>query len=357
MISSTPMPALPLTFDSPALLAVGLALGAVIITVAWTRRLPLPRTSLTLSIAGVLLLAVACGHPVWLARPARVVDVMVDLSPSTRGATYRDDATLRRRVGQLINNVPFRITCFSQVNRPDNGTIAPLEMPAEQTVFTPPANADAILLFSDGQFVLPDAAPPTYTVVDPALDDPADAAAERLEIRGDQLAATIRNRGTPREMTWDIGEARGAETIEDGSFVLPRPLPASATSVSVRLAPGDAWPENDALTLATPPPARAERWWIGAASAPAPWRAIAPAALSIDPAVYLAPAVIVLDNVAADDLSDLQQQRLQQYVRDLGGGVVILGGDRAFGAGGYVGSALDTISPLASSPPASTVHW
>ena len=40
---------------------------------------------------------------------------------------------------------------------------------------------------------------------------------------------------------------------------------------------------------------------------------------ALEPTDYLAPAIIVLENVAADDLSSTQQERLQQYVRDLGG--------------------------------------
>ena len=46
-----------------------------------------------------------------------------------------------------------------------------------------------------------------------------------------------------------------------------------------------------------------------------------------------------------------------QYVRDLGGSVLIVGGDRAFAAGGYPGTILEEMSPLASSPPQATMRW
>ena len=84
---------------------------------------------------------------------------------------------------------------------------------------------------------------------------------------------------------------------------------------------------------------------------------MAPEALPTGAAAYLAPAVIVLDDVAADRLSPEQQGRLRQCVRDLGGGLVLLGGGHAFAAGGYPGSALESLSPLASTPPRPTTHW
>jgi hypothetical protein len=65
----------------------------------------------------------------------------------------------------------------------------------------------------------------------------------------------------------------------------------------------------------------------------------------------------VLDNVPADAVSLGARDRLTRYVRDLGGGLVIVGGDRAFAAGGYVGTPLDAVSPLAAAPPAPATRW
>ena len=39
--------------------------------------------------------------------------------------------------------------------------------------------------------------------------------------------------------------------------------------------------------------------------------------------------VIILSNVSADKLSALQMDHIESYVRDLGKGLVIIGGDRA----------------------------
>jgi hypothetical protein len=67
--------------------------------------------------------------------------------------------------------------------------------------------------------------------------------------------------------------------------------------------------------------------------------------------------VIVLNDVPAGRLSPDRQDRLRQYVRDLGGGLVVLGGPHAFAAGGYPGTALESLSPLASTPPRPTTQW
>ena len=67
--------------------------------------------------------------------------------------------------------------------------------------------------------------------------------------------------------------------------------------------------------------------------------------------------MIVLNDVPAGALSPDRQDRLGQYVRDLGGGLIILGGPHAFAAGGYPGSTLESLSPLASTPPRPATRW
>jgi len=119
----------------------------------------------------------------------------------------------------------------------------------------------------------------------------------------------------------------------------------------------DLWPENDSLKFADTESRALPHWWIGNSPAPPGWTTISPAAVLTDPAEYLAPSVIAIANAPADEFSPAALERLQQYVRDLGGTVLILGGDRAFGAGGYSGSVLDELSPLASDPPTPTTQW
>jgi Mg-chelatase subunit ChlD len=55
---------------------------------------------------------------------------------------------------------------------------------------------------------------------------------------------------------------------------------------------------------------------------------------------------VVLENVVAADLGRLKMERLAQYVEDLGGGLLVTGGERSFGNGGYFKSPLDEVLPV-----------
>jgi len=61
--------------------------------------------------------------------------------------------------------------------------------------------------------------------------------------------------------------------------------------------------------------------------------------------------VVVLMNVPALELHSEQQAVLQRWVREDGGGVLILGGENSFGPGGYYQTTLEAISPLSSEVP------
>ncbi|MDB5172180.1 MAG: hypothetical protein JWN51_953 [Phycisphaerales bacterium] len=350
--------AFPFSITSPATLAAALSGLALTALIALIRRPKLPRMALWLAGLGALLLCLAAGGVIWQRPTAGEVAVMVDLSPSTRTAGYRDRAVLESRIAALLGKTPHRVYYFAQDIAHDAPAGATLpDLPAERTIYQPPAGASAVLLFSDGRFEIPAAGPPTYIATDPALDSPTDAAVSSLEVRGRDVAVTIHNTGSPRRVMLDGTTGASPTTAPSGSYVLSRPIAPQASSISARLSPGDAWPENDQLAALPPPDEQRQRWWVGASNPGEGWRVFAPGNLPTDAAAYLAPAVIVLENVAATDLSALQQQRLRQYVRDLGGGLVILGGDRAFAAGRYPGSVLEAMSPLASTPPEPTTHW
>lgn len=62
-------------------------------------------------------------------------------------------------------------------------------------------------------------------------------------------------------------------------------------------------------------------------------------------------AAVVLGNIPAHALNTDQHAALASYVRDLGGGLLLTGGDESFGAGGWTGTALEAISPLAFALP------
>ena len=57
-------------------------------------------------------------------------------------------------------------------------------------------------------------------------------------------------------------------------------------------------------------------------------------------------ASIMLANIPAASFTDEQQQQLASYVKDLGGGLVMLGGDEGYGAGGWIGTPIEEVMPV-----------
>ena len=54
----------------------------------------------------------------------------------------------------------------------------------------------------------------------------------------------------------------------------------------------------------------------------------------------------IVENVPAADFGRLKMERLAQWVEDLGGGLLVTGGERSFGVGGYFKSPLDDVLPV-----------
>ncbi len=59
---------------------------------------------------------------------------------------------------------------------------------------------------------------------------------------------------------------------------------------------------------------------------------------------------IILSNVSAEEFSTHQMELIESYVRDLGRGLVVIGGERAFGRGGYHDTPLEQVLPLEMTP-------
>jgi Ca-activated chloride channel homolog len=56
--------------------------------------------------------------------------------------------------------------------------------------------------------------------------------------------------------------------------------------------------------------------------------------------------VVFLSDIAASDLSPSQIEAFASYVRDLGGGLVLMGGDKSMGPGGYSRTPIEDVSPV-----------
>jgi Mg-chelatase subunit ChlD/CheY-like chemotaxis protein len=62
--------------------------------------------------------------------------------------------------------------------------------------------------------------------------------------------------------------------------------------------------------------------------------------------------LLVLDNVPAFQLSHSKMETIEKYVRDLGGGLWVVGGSLSYGAGGYFRTPLERVLPVDMRPPA-----
>ena len=60
--------------------------------------------------------------------------------------------------------------------------------------------------------------------------------------------------------------------------------------------------------------------------------------------------ILILSNIPIDVLSNEQLKNLEIFVRDLGHGLIVIGGDRAYGPGGYTGTKLEEILPVEMTP-------
>lgn len=162
-------------------------------------------------------------------------------------------------------------------------------------------------------------------------------------------------------------EVDTAVTLSTGTSVVRAPMrfdESGRISLVVRIeAPDDPRPQNDAAGLLVDvgePPvvhvfsadsARGERLVEALSLQGLDATLRPPHAAPVRPEGYAGIDAVVLSNVAALEFTTLQQEVLEAYVRDSGGGLVIAGGERAFGPGGYHQTTLDRLSPLAAQIP------
>ena len=83
------MPNWPITFESPIVLGVAICAVVICAMLALARKALLTRGSGMLMLIGLLLLCTAAGGARWRSAREGEVAVMIDLSPSTRGALTR----------------------------------------------------------------------------------------------------------------------------------------------------------------------------------------------------------------------------------------------------------------------------
>ncbi|MEA3340411.1 MAG: VWA domain-containing protein, partial [Chloroflexota bacterium] len=148
--------------------------------------------------------------------------------------------------------------------------------------------------------------------------------------------------------------------LNPGANTFAVPLTATEpgfTSLRAYLTPlADIYPQNNALsafTMVEGPP-RVLVVHRDAATAPtAPLRAAGlvveestPGALPSDPASLAGYGAVVLVDTPAQSLSPRAMNALQSYVRDLGGGLVAVGGPHSYGVGGWYDTPLEETLPV-----------
>lgn len=57
-------------------------------------------------------------------------------------------------------------------------------------------------------------------------------------------------------------------------------------------------------------------------------------------------SAVILSNVARNEVTEEVEKALAVYVRELGGGLIMVGGDQSFGAGGWMGSPVEDVMPV-----------
>ncbi len=62
--------------------------------------------------------------------------------------------------------------------------------------------------------------------------------------------------------------------------------------------------------------------------------------------------LLILDNIPAFQLSHAKMETIEKYVRDLGGGLLVIGGSQSYGAGGYYRTPMERVLPVDMRPPA-----
>lgn len=343
------------------------------------------------TLAGACFLLALAG-PQWQHAPAaRHIVVLLDLSPSTRSSPWQSPGWVR---GFLSNHLgtQTRVSIVGFADAPqvllaDAGLQNPQDWPAQwPRVAGTTSNLAAALRWRAGE----DDRRPRWVITDGLLDVSPLAAEERAlaltvaapaapdagvtglqalpDGRGVRLQAQVTVTG-PLHITAEflrggtllarrdvILEAAGTQVLS----VRDEQMPSAPLLYEVRLAAPrgrlDDWPENDRATILAPAagPPRVMMVTNRPVLPPLPsdtLQVVSPRDLPRSLGELASVQGLVLLDIAAADLGPDAPALLDRYVRQTGGGLLLVGGQHAFGPGGYAGTVLETLAPLSSTPP------
>lgn len=320
-----------LPYQMPALVASVLALIGIALVLQQWRKVGAWATAML--IAALVLLSIAGGGIRIATSGDGRVAVFVDDSASTQGAKYHDERFLKDRIHELLGALPFDVVRFT-----DRNGVTEL----------PPLGAGPVLLFSDGQFAVPEPTGPVYAVADTDLESPDDARVVEVRQERGNAIAVLENTGKTRQAILD---SRPID-LPAGRFRFDLGPATGAHSAAITGA--DRWPENDRMSFPAQPPDRLELWNAGL-PAIADFREMSLGNLPADAAAYVSCALLALDARIAAELSSTQQAAIAQYVQNLGGSLLLVGSDAQWAD--LRGNAMQHISPLSVDPPLPQEQW
>jgi Mg-chelatase subunit ChlD len=386
---------IPIRFAAPAALVLLILLPAAFML---TRRRILPRGILAFRILALGLIILALAQPqLPLGRPNRTVMFVVDLSdsiPSDARAVAGEFVRSAARTRQLGDRVGL-ITFGSEAVVEEMPTLDPQlhfssHPPGESTDIArairtalaamPPDGERRIVLATDGNANRGDlsAALALARSEGVTIDVVAIGPHGEAEVLVDEVRAPPEVRVGERFSVHVVIEATVPAAVqlnvqEDGIVIDRRSMsvPAGRTIVTInRLAKREGMLRYTASILFPPARTTANKraaalvwvrgapgvWYVARQEGPLAralaaqgWRVkhLVPEALPTTAIAYEGTAAVVLDDVSATTLAPAQMSALRDYVGRLGGGLLAAGGVHSFGVGGYLGTPLEEVLPVA----------
>ena len=396
---------MPVAFTDPVWLWLLLPAGLLVIVGWWAASRTLPRARRVASL-GIRLALVACivaslaGARLALPSDRLSVVFLVDASASMLDATREELLTFAKgAVRQIPDGDTAGVVVFGAnalVDRLPSGLDelqAPGSVPVVGatdiaaavrlgTAIFPAGTQQRLVLLSDGndtggqaeQAILSAAQQGVrLDVVLPGGETHAEALVDGVDAPsgarvGETIELTVRVRST-------IATTATLRLLADGATVATRPLSLTPGTASVTFTvkadqPGfhvfravlepvhDHFSQNNAadayvlvtgepqVLLATDDPARASDLVAALTTARQHVTVVPAGGVPSSIATLAGYDAVVLDDVSAAKLGTAAMASLQVYVRDLGKGLVMLGGHDSYGAGGYLNSTLEEVLPV-----------
>ncbi|MDP9271149.1 MAG: VWA domain-containing protein [Chloroflexota bacterium] len=325
-----------------------------------------------------------------------LVDASASMVPATRDALleFAREAVGRMPQGDLAGVVVFGANALvDRLPAESNELQAPTSVPVVAstdvaaavrlaTAVMPAGTQQRLVLLSDGNDTAGDATEAIAAaatrgvrldVVLPSGDTYGEALVDGLDAPsgsrvGESIQLTARVRST-------VATPATLRLLADGATVATRQLSLTPGSTEINFTiktdtPGfhvfrtviepktDHFPQNNAadayvlvsgepqVLLATDDPARAADLVASLRTGRQQVTVVPRSGVPTSIATLAGYDAVVLDDVSAQDLGPATMEALQAYVRDLGKGLVMLGGKRSYGAGGFLNTPIEETLPV-----------